>query len=96
MKPTYSRYMAKVRICSKSPSRKFFSVYSPLSKTQQRHKYTISSYLRRNGNQALMGRMAAAGRTMVERRFTLQALCERHENFYGRVVEGWRRKKELV
>jgi hypothetical protein len=43
-----------------------------------------------------MGRMAAAGRTMVERRFTLQALCERHENFYGRVVEGWRRKKELV
>jgi glycosyltransferase involved in cell wall biosynthesis len=38
-------------------------------------------------------RMALAGRAMVERRFSLQGLSERHEDFYARVVDVWRRKK---
>jgi cellulose synthase/poly-beta-1,6-N-acetylglucosamine synthase-like glycosyltransferase len=40
--------------------------------------------------------MAFAGRTMVERCFSLQALCERHENFYSRIIEAAGGKRNLL
>lgn len=53
----------------------------------------VTSIERLVSDDSLHRRMASAGRTMVERHFTLQALCERHENFYRSVVESCRSKR---
>lgn len=53
----------------------------------------VESIERLVNDDALHRRMALAGRETVERRFTIQRLCERHENFYVRVVETFGSKK---
>jgi len=56
----------------------------------------VSSIERLLHDDLLHQRMASAGRTLVERRFSLQALCKRHEDFYTSVLETWQKNLARV